>query len=172
MNKKGMTVVELIVSFSLVMTIVVFLIQIIINLTGIYNNNDKKTELLNKQALISDNINTAFMDKQLIQITECDTPNKNCYKFIYANGDSDTLRINDNILRFEKFTSELNGATFGDLKLDVAYTPTVTPDEYNPTNGIFILTIPINSDINYNFDVKIVYQFNSSISLIDDFFTS
>lgn len=172
MNKKGMTVVELIVSFSLVMTIVVFLIQIIINLTGIYNNNDEKTQLLNKQSLISDNINTAFMDKQLVQISTCTEQAKNCYVFYYANGENDTLKVNDNVLQFGKFTSELKNVKYGDIKLDVVYTPTVTPDEYNPNNSIFILTIPINSDIDYNFDVKVVYQFNSNTSSIDEYFTS
>ena len=169
MNKKGMTVVELIVSFALVMAIVVFLIQIIINLTGIYNNNDTKTELLNKQSLISNNINSSFIDKQLIQVSKCSEDN--CYMFNYLNGETDVLKINNNILQFGNFSTEIKDAKYGDIKLDVVYTPTVAPDEFNTNNSIFILTIPINSDIDYNFDVKVVYQFNSNASSIDEFFT-
>lgn len=164
MNKKGMTVVELIVSFSLTMVIVVFLIQIIINLSKIYDNNTKKTELLNSQAIISDSINTAFIRKQLVNVSDC---GDDCYKFYYKTGDTDTLKLENGILTFDNVAIKLNNATYGEIMLDAIYMPTID-DESN--NALLILDIPIESQIDYNFDVRVVYSFNSYTSSLDNYF--
>jgi hypothetical protein len=167
MKKNGLTVVELIVSFTLTMTIIIFLMQIIINLTKMYNNNSKKTELLNKQSLISDEINSNFIEKNLISIEKCEE--ENCYNFNYATAETDKLIISNNILKFGSLAIQLDDATYGDITLDVIYTPTL---QSQSKNSIFILNIPINSNIDYNFDIKILYQFNMDDSLIDEYFTS
>ena len=164
MNKKGMTVVELIVSFSLTMVIVVFLIQIIINLSKIYDNNTKKTELLNSQAIISDSINTAFIRKQLVNVSDC---GDDCYKFYYKTGDTDTLKLENGVLTFDNVAIKLNNATYGEIMLDAIYMPTID-DESN--NALLILDIPIESQIDYNFDVRVVYSFNSYTSSLDNYF--
>lgn len=166
MNKKGLTVVELIVSFTLTFVILIFLTQIILNLTKIYTNDGIKTEILNKQALISDSINSAFLEKKLNGITSC---GDNCYTFSYLNDtNTNILKIEDNILTFGKTVIELDNASYGNISLDVVYTPTI---QTNINNGIFILTIPINSEIDYNFDIKVIYQFNIENSNIDEYFT-
>ena len=54
--KKGFTVVELIASFTLAIIIAVLMFQVVLVLKGIFTNSGLKTQLLNKQALISDNI--------------------------------------------------------------------------------------------------------------------
>ena len=66
--KKGFTVVELIVSFSLVMVIVIFLFQIIISLKNLSTNSGVKTELLNKQSLISNEINKKLNNNEIISL--------------------------------------------------------------------------------------------------------
>ena len=70
MNKKGFTVVELIVSFTLAMTISVFLFQIVINLKNLYTNSTIKTELINIQSLVSRQMNENFK-KGIISVDEC-----------------------------------------------------------------------------------------------------
>jgi len=164
MNKKGMTVVELIVSFSLTMVIVVFLIQIIINLSKIYDSNSKKTELLNSQAIISDSINTAFISKQLVNVSDC---GDNCYKFYYKTGDTDTLKLENDVLTFDNVAMKLNNATYGEIMLDAIYMPTIEDDS---NNALLILDIPIESQIDYNFDVRVIYSFNSYTSSLDNYF--
>ena len=57
MNNKGFTMVELIASFSLTSIIVVMLLQIVFSLKEIQEYSDVKTELLTKQATISNKIN-------------------------------------------------------------------------------------------------------------------
>lgn len=56
MNKKGMTVVELVVAFSLSTVIALFLIQVVLFLKDTYMINGVKSELVLKQSLISDRI--------------------------------------------------------------------------------------------------------------------
>jgi len=167
MKKRGFTVVELIASFTLIMAVVVFLIQIIVSLTRTYNDNDKKTKLINSQAIISKNINISFNEKELVGIERCNI--ENCYKFSYLNGEEDVLKIENNVLSFNQLAIDLENGTYGDINLDVVYVPTV---KSSSDNAIFILNIPINSDIDYNFDVKIVYQFNLNNSNIDEYFSS
>ena len=79
--KKGFTVVELIVSFSLVMVIVIFLFQIVISLKNLYTNSGVKTELLNKQSLISNEINKKLSSNEIISLTKCGAY---CVEFLYA----------------------------------------------------------------------------------------
>lgn len=164
LNKKGVTVVEILVSFALTVTIFIFLIQIIVNLTKVYNNNDKKTKLLMRQAMISDKLNTVFREKKLNNIEKID---ENNYRLYYKNGERDTLKINNGkMFRFEELALTLEGGYYGVISVDVVYSPTILS---NSNNAIFILTIPITSDVG-SYDVKVLYQFNTENSYIDEYF--
>ena len=88
--KKGFTVVELIVSFSLVMVIAIFLFQIVIGLKNLYTNSGLKTELLNKQSLISNEINKKLTTKGISTLSKCGSY---CVEFLYSDGTSDKMTI-------------------------------------------------------------------------------
>ena len=55
-NNKGFTLVEMLVSFSLSMILIIILFQLIINLKDVYMTSGIKTELLNKQYLMTTKI--------------------------------------------------------------------------------------------------------------------
>ena len=57
-NNKGFSILELIVSFSLTMIIVVVLFEIIIYMKELYEKSITQTELINRQNLITDYIYT------------------------------------------------------------------------------------------------------------------
>ena len=164
MNKKGMTLVELIVTFTLAMVIVVFLVQIIVNLTKIYNNNALKTTILNKQSIISDQINKSLLNKNLVDLSKC---GDNCYNFIYSDSTKEKLEIKDNKITFASYTTLIPNASIGNINLDIIYGPTL---QENVNNAILNIRIPIKSNIDYNFDINIVYQFNTEYSNIDEYF--
>ena len=149
MNKKGMTLVELIVTFTLAIVIVVFLIQIIVNLTKIYNNNALKTNILNKN---------------LVDLSKC---GDNCYNFIYSDATKEKLEVKDNKITFASYTTLIPNATVEGINLDIIYGPTL---QENVNNAILNIRIPIKSSIDYNFDINIVYQFNTESSNIDEYF--
>lgn len=164
-NKKGFTVVELIVSFALTMTVAVFLFQIVIILKNLYNNSGLKTELLNKQALISNKMNTSFNEKGINLVTKCGSY---CINFIYDDGTSEKLLIDyeKNKIEFGTYTTVLpNKSYFGEVLIDVVYSGTFGPSS---NNALLDVKIPIYNDDfkEQNFGVNIVYQFNHLYSNI------
>ena len=160
--QSGFTVVELIVSFSLIMIIVVFLFQIIIDLKNIYETTSIKTELINKQSLISDSINKKINSKNINNITDC---GNNCIEFHYTDNTSDLLEINydEQSISFANYKTVLPSESYiTNAQLDVAKTATFLP--YS-NNSILILNIGIMNDKlkNQNFEIKIFYQYNDNI---------
>ena len=62
-NNKGLSVVELIVSFVLCILVFIFIIQVVSSVEELYLNLGIKTQLLNKQTLISEKLNNTFKEK-------------------------------------------------------------------------------------------------------------
>lgn len=93
MNKKGLTIVELIVTFSLTTVISLFLIQVILFLKDTYMINGIKSEMVLKQSLISDRINTLLNENNLIGVDSC---GDNCYSLEFLNSDSQMLSFDNN----------------------------------------------------------------------------
>ena len=90
MNKKGFTVIELIVSFSLVMIVVVILLQVVVLVKNLYVNAAIKTELLNKQAIMNRKVSEQFTNKDIKAAVRC---GKGCLTFIYEDDSSSNLII-------------------------------------------------------------------------------
>lgn len=153
MNKKGFTTVELIVSFVLVVTIAIFLFQIVIILKNIYVESSFKTEIMIKQSNLSNLIYTSFDDG--INTISCDT---NSVTFTYKDDNTKTLSIDkeNNLISFGSYTTSLIENTyFQDLSTNIIY---------SNESMIFKMIIPIKHDkYNDNFDINIVYPLNSDI---------
>ena len=159
--KKGFTVVELIVSFSLTMVIVVFLFQIVISLKNMYTANSLKTELLNKQAIISDKINNSFNKKTITNVTKCGSY---CLNFIYSDNSSEMLKINynENSFQFGSYKTLLpDNSYMSNPSIDIVYSGTFLEDS---NNSILVINIPIYSDFlkNQNYGINVMYQYNSN----------
>ncbi len=159
--KKGFTTVELIVSFSLTMVIVVFLFQIVIDLKKIYDVDLLKTELLNKQSIISDKINSSFNEKQLIDISNC---GENCLNFIYSDNSSDILKIdyNENSFQFGSYKTILPDDSYiSNPRIETVHSGTFY--QYSD-NSILLINIPIYNDYlkNQNYGITVIYRYNSN----------
>lgn len=159
--KKGFTVVELIITFSLTVVIATFLLQLILTLNNLYQNSGVKTELLNKQFIISNKINKTLNEKELVSLTSC---GNNCLNFNYKDSTKDVFKIDysNNILQFGNFTTTLpNDTYFKNVNIDIIYSTTI---DYNSNNAILNINIPIHNDKlnNEDFNVNIAYQFNSN----------
>ena len=162
--KKGFTIVEFIVSFSLTMVIAVFLFQIIIILKNIFDNNGVKTEFLNKQYLISDKINTTLKEKSIYSITKC---GELCYEFTYTDGNIEQMKIENNSFTLGNYSTTLpTGGYFKDVEVNVIYSPTFNTIK---NNAILNIIIPIYSDklLNQNLGINSVYQYNTNSVIVD-----
>ncbi|MEG2322247.1 MAG: hypothetical protein RSB71_02040 [Bacilli bacterium] len=166
MKKNGFTVVELIVSFALTATVAVILLQIVIGLKNMYINSGLKTQLLNKQALISDKINSSFLDKKVIGVTKCGSY---CLNFIYENNTYDRLYVDvtNNIIEFGSYRTDLTeGSYFENMKVT-----TISSQVYGDSNDALLnINIPIYNKAfkKQNFGLNIVYQYNSITNHIDN----
>lgn len=165
-KKNGFTVVELIVSFSLTMIVVLFLFQTIILLKDMYINNGIKSTLLNKQAIMNEKLYHDFRNKGIRVAANC---GENCLTFIFEDNSRSVLRIDkeNNLFHYGDYTTKLTeGSSFGELS---AFTKT-TPGVSAYKNDSFIqIQIPItNSVVDGDFGVNAIYQYNSRITSISD----
>ena len=161
-KKNGFTVVELIVSFTLVITICVFLFQLVLLLRNIYNNNDTKTELLNKQATLSNLIYESLNNKNIGEINKC---GNTCIKFIYKDNTSEELSIDRDkkLIKYNNYSTYLPvNSNFGVISFDII-----------SSNDRKILKIKVsikNDKFNdKDFGLNIIYQFKEGEIVLSNF---
>ncbi len=157
LNNKGLSVVELIVSFVLCILVFIFVIQVVSAIEELYVNLGIKTELLNKQSLISQKLNEKFTNKKTILIKNC---GNNCLTFFYKDNTSEKIKIDKNANSFiiGDDIYNFNGLGF----VDSLIVTTNKTQNYNYE----ILTINLNVK-NTIFDsgkyiIKSLYQYNSN----------
>ena len=111
MDKKGLSVVELIVSFVLCILVFVFIIQVVSSVEELYINLGIKTELLNKQSLISEDVNNKLSHSNVALIKKC---GNNCLTFFYKNNTSEKMTIDKekNIFSFGQKSYSFSGLGF------------------------------------------------------------
>lgn len=159
MNNKGMTLVELIMSFALASVIVVLLINVLLILKDVYYNSSLKSELIITQSGLSNQINKKMISNNLLSYNNC---GDNCYDFTFTD---ETLQLNIN--------KETNTITFGKTKY--TYPPGVTIGDieitkenystYIGNDSLFILRIPVEyNDMEEDFGINIVYPYKSNTS--------
>lgn len=156
--KKGFTIVELIVSFSLAMIIVIFLLKIVINLKNLYTNSVLKTEIVNIQSIISNEINKSF-EKTIVDINNC---GEGCINFTYLDGSSDNLVVNKDTIEFGNYKTTIPDEYYiKNQSINISYSGVF--DKYK-NNSILIISIPIyNQRVeDESYEIRVVYQFNSN----------
>lgn len=172
-NNKGVTVVELVVSMTILIVIATFLFQMIISLKEIYNSSGIKTELLNKQAIMSKMINEDFKEKGIEMALRC-SDSEDCLSLYFKDGTNKTLKL------MKKTESEPAYFIYGDYKTELSQgtdfgnynieTTTVFSNSGLTNDSILTINIPIKNNLlkNQDFGINIVYQYNSSTSSITD----
>lgn len=166
MNKRGFTTVELIVSFGLVTIISLFLFQLIFVLKTIFIESGIKTKLLTKQAVISEKIESDFNNNKIIIAENCGT---NCAEFMFESGKIKRLIFDrkENTITYGDYKEKLiDGSSFGNIEM----TSEVVTSNLKKNNGLLKIKIPIYNNFfgNEDFGIKLVYQFNTSESSIND----
>lgn len=160
MNNKGMSIVELVVSFSLTVIIGLFLIEVVLFLKNVYAKNGVKADIVIHQALVSDQINKQLLDNRIVNVDFC---GNNCVNItldnskqfqINLNKDSNKVVIGDYVINMPSST------VIGDL---VAKTSRIELNNGN-YNSIFQIYVPITSSMlnNQSFDINIIYQYDSN----------
>ena len=116
--KKGFTVVELITSFALATMFAVVLFQIVLVLKDLYVNSGSKTALLNKQNIITHEINKVLQDKEIKNVESCGTY---CVKFTYTDSTYDELLVDRNAstIQFGEYKTNIDSnSQFGSASIE------------------------------------------------------
>lgn len=175
-NNKGFSVVELIVSFSLTMIIVVILFEIIVAMKEVYEKSVTETELINRQNLMTDYIYNDLINNVLAEISVC---GDNCIKFGYSDGQEKQL-IWDHVfgtIKYGDYTLNLiNNAFLGDSTLTFLGNNLTgvkicheEGNDWGNYNSYFTINIPINStllpDKDYGINILYVYEYGELSSI-------
>ena len=175
-NNKGFSILELIVSFSLTMVIMVVLFEIIVYMKELYEKSVTQTELLNRQNLITDYIYTDLASNNLVAIDGC---GDNCINFIYSDERTKQLTwdLSFGSLRYDEYTLTLIGSS--SFNKDEEYQLTYGENNkltgvkicYNSdsTNAYVSIKLPINNSLfpNIDFGLNIFYTYNDAEVYID-----
>lgn len=180
LSKKGTTVVELVVSVSMLFVIAIFLFQIIISLKEVYNSSGIKTEMLNKQAVISKIINDDLRNKKLEIALNCNLENT-CLSLYFADGTSKNLELipkNDEnptaYFIYGDYKTELVSGSNYDFSIDTNGKRSYeikSETILNATglnNSILYIHIGIKHPMlkNEDFGINITYQYNDKTTSI------
>lgn len=158
MKNKGFTTIEMIASFTIAISILVVLFNVVLMLKDNYNEIDSKTELLVSRDNLSYAINKKFKDKIITEVSRCEDKD-NCFIFTYQDTTSDTLYYDQakNKITFDDYTFLVTD----DFKVDdiniVENYDTSTSTVYN---GHFTINIPIIYD-DKDYSIKVVCLFHT-----------
>lgn len=159
-NNKGFTIVELLVSFTLSMVLVIIMFQLIINLKDLYISSGVKTELLSKQYIITNKIYTDLIEKKVTALSGC-LGKPECITFSFQDGTTKTLDIDmdENMLTYGDYVIKLTEESY----YTTASISTVGYTSGRGNNRILTIDIPIYNHRfnNINFGIRIVYPYNS-----------
>ena len=153
-NSKGFSIVELIVSFTLTMVVVVILFEIILAMKDLYVNSVTKTELLNKQNLFTDYIYSDIENYGLNSIYVC---GDNCISLSFNNGDTKNLEWS--FYSTENISQALQSLSYGDYKINLISNASfdtslsVSQGSYN-LKGVKICSNPVSQFINIHLPIK------------------
>ena len=102
MNKKGFTIVELIVSFSLAAMIGFFLLRITMVIKDLYTDSYVKTNIMSKQNIMTERMYDDFLYNDVKVVLKC---GNNCLRFIFSDNSEKIFEIeNENTFKWGDFT--------------------------------------------------------------------
>lgn len=102
LNKKGITLVELIISIALISIVLMFLFRLLVDVRYGQNNTDYNRKNQQTRAIIMKTIQTDFLEKKLIGLKDNTGTNAEVrLEFRYADGTSGNLFINSDTITYQ-----------------------------------------------------------------------
>ena len=146
MNKKGFTLIELIVAFGLAAVIIIVLFNVLLIIKRNYEDTSVRTKLVINQSTLSNVMNSKLNYGNIVSYTTC--PGSFCYRFKLSNMEEVELNVTEDKIKFGNYVYKLES---GDrvvnpsLELDLPY---------------LVIRIPIVSKTypNEDFGVNLVYR--------------
>lgn len=164
MNKKGFTLVEMIVSFTLVSVICIFLFQIVAIINNIFIEQGVKTQMVLNQSSISNAINKDLFNNanEGNVVVNIEKISEEQLDITFKDGITRSIIVNkkDRSISYNKVVQKfMSGTEIGNIRYNFDYDDSINLSN----NGILTIIIPVNynkSGIDYS--IRISYRFNSS----------
>lgn len=161
MKKNGWTLIELMIAFSITLVVALLIFELTMNLKDLYSRAGYKTELLIKQANITETIYNDLTTKKITSLNECGT---NCISFKFNDGVSKELEVNDELktIKYGNYRVEfLKDCEF--LEKTIKFYTNFN-NIYNEKDSYFLIDIPINHFLyeNEDFGLTLIYRYNSN----------
>lgn len=165
LDNSGFTVVELVVSFSITLIVILLLFQIVLNLKDLYTRDGVKTELLIKQGLMVKSLADSFEKQEVKSVAKC--TEANCLKFTFIDNTTKDLKISPNMFQYGDYKTKLvDGSEFGTFTVNKG---TYTSTDVNSKNSVLSIKVDIsNSLVEGDYGVQIVYLYNSNKTAVGD----
>lgn len=163
-NKKGFTVLELILAFTLTTIVIVYLMQIISLVHLIYISSVQKTNLMMNQGNIMDQFYRDSDEKKLSSIRSCGS---NCYTLTFKTGETKNISLDKSkkIVKYGDFSIKYDSKVqIGDIELNTAsFVAEESVIGANLYDSIIQIKIPISvkNDIH---DINLIYQYSSNLN--------
>ena len=161
MNNKGFTVIEVAVSFVLVSTISLILLQLVLSLKEVYLTGDVKTSLLNRQGIMTKYIYDDLNDKDLKSVSRCGL---SCLTFTYGDNSTKNLLVDpgNKTITYGDYTLQIDSSSyFGTLSVDLGND---TNENNSLDDSLLTINIPIYSKLldDEDFGIYVVKTYNRS----------
>lgn len=117
MNKKGMTLVEIIISIVLISIVLIFLFSLLITVNDINKESEVNSTYLINKSLILKNIETDFDNASSVKLTTC----TNGVKDFYTSYNPDDLETNQKASRCLKFVYNYGTSKESEAFLGIYY---------------------------------------------------
>ena len=146
MNKKGFTLIELIVAFGLAAVIIIVLFNVLLIIKINYEETSVRTKLYINQSTLSNVMNSKLNYGNIVSYSEC--PGSFCYKFKLSNMEEIELSVTEDKIKFGTYVYKLasgDKVVNPSLDLDLPY---------------LVIKIPIVSKTypNEDFGINLVYK--------------
>ncbi len=139
MNKKGVTILELLISISFISIILLLLMQVMMSLNNINNDPTYASEDEIQRTQIIKNIEESFIEEKLNGLSVKKETNQTIITFFFENGQKDLMIEEKNLTYNETYELESNKATY-DLN------PVIEKVDLEDNYYYLTITIPVLID--------------------------
>lgn len=169
LNKKGLSLVELMVSFALSFVILAYLLNIVLMIKNLYLISDEKTNIMIKQATMIKKIENKLNN---INIDSVNTCGNNCIRFNY-DGDKSTDLIVDapnRTIKFDNYKMKFaEGTKLGNVSVSKKEISGIDISKEENKDGIVTFKIPIgHAVLDGDYGIKFTFMYNSNFTDIPD----
>lgn len=167
-SKKGFTIVEVIVSFSLSFIIMVYLLNIILLVRNLYYETDLETQMIIKESSLIRQIETKNKNNDINIINSC---GENCIEILYSNGEKSELSIAENRIIFDNVATTFDeNIKIENIDVQNTVVANINNTDYNIKDGILKIKVPIkHKSYGDDYSIDYVYLYNSNYITVNGF---